>query len=118
MKFPCGRCVPNGFLRCLPRKTTKNELKFQATLEILLGDETWIYCFTVSSKEVNKVWLSQAQRKTVKKRMFRIFFSADGIIASTVVKNGQMITGHYYGNIICLKSLKKSVVGALCVEVM
>jgi len=49
---------------------------------IITGDETWLYFFTVSSKEANKVWLSEGENRpqitrtaqNSKKRMFCIFF--------------------------------------------
>src|SRR5688500_2172712 len=56
MKFPFARFVPNGFLTCLPRRTSKSELKFPSDFwsilttgfrNIITGDETWIHFFTV-----------------------------------------------------------------------
>src|SRR6185436_19051886 len=57
---------------------------------IITGDETWIYFFTVSSKESNKVWLEKGENrpqivrtaKNSKKRMFVFFY--------TVTVNGEL----------------------------
>ena len=45
--------------------------------------------------------------KNSKKRMFCIFFSVDGIIASIVIEKGQTITGDYYAKIILPTMFKK-----------
>ena len=73
---------------------------------IVTGDETWIYYFTVSSKESNKTWVEVGENRpqitrtaqNSKKRMFCIFFSTDGIVARIVVPKGQTVTGKYYVN--------------------
>ncbi|CAJ0846648.1 8580_t:CDS:2, partial [Entrophospora sp. SA101] len=75
---------------------------------IITGDETWLHFFTVSSKDANKVWLSKGENRpqitrtaqNSKKRMFCIFFSADGVVAIIVVEKGQTVTGNYYANIV------------------
>lgn len=49
---------------------------------IITGDETWIYFFTISSKEANKAWVEKGENRpqivrtaqNLKKRMFCIFF--------------------------------------------
>jgi len=73
---------------------------------IITGDETWIYFFTVSSKEANKVWIEKGENrpqivrtaKNSKKRMFCIFYTVDGVIARIVVKKGHRVTGKLYAD--------------------
>lgn len=82
---------------------------------IITGDETWLHFFTVSSKEANKIWLNKEENRpqitrtaqNSKKRMFCIFFSVDGVVASIVVEKGQTVNGHYYGNIVLPNVFKK-----------
>jgi histone-lysine N-methyltransferase SETMAR len=73
---------------------------------IITGDETWIYFFTVSSKEANKTWVKKGENRSQitrtaqnsQKRMFCIFYSVDGVIARIVVKKGQTVNGKLYAN--------------------
>jgi histone-lysine N-methyltransferase SETMAR len=71
---------------------------------IITGDETWMYFFTISSKEGNKVWLEKGESRpqivrtaqNSKKRMFCIFFSVDGVVARIVVKKKQTVNANLY----------------------
>lgn len=71
---------------------------------VITGNETWIYFFTVSNKESNKVWIGKnEQRPTIvrtarnsKKRMFCMFFSIDGVLVRKVVPEKQTVNGSYY----------------------
>jgi len=89
-------------------KVSKQLLKYldNGFQNIITGDETWFYFFTISSKESNKVWLNEGENRPQivrtsrfsRKRMFCIFFSVSGIVASIVVKEGHTVNGRYYGN--------------------
>jgi [histone H3]-lysine36 N-dimethyltransferase SETMAR len=71
---------------------------------IITGDETWIYFFTVSSKESNKVWLEKGENRpqivrtaqNSKKRMFCFFYTVDGVIARIVIEKGKTVNGELY----------------------
>lgn len=73
---------------------------------IVTGDETWIYFFTISNKEANKSWLGKDENRpqivktaqNSKKRMFCIFFSVDGVITRFVVPKGQTVNANLYAN--------------------
>jgi len=73
---------------------------------IITGDETWIYFFTISNKEANKSWLEKDENRpqivktaqNSKKRMFCIFFSVDGVITRFVVPKGQTVNANLYAN--------------------
>ena len=97
----CAKWVPH----VLTEENKKNRVEISKQLleilengfqNIVTGDETWIYYFTVSSKESNKTWVEvRANRPQItriaqnsKKQMFCIFFSTDGIIARIVVPKG------------------------------
>ena len=71
---------------------------------IITGDETWMYFFTISSKESNKVWLEKGENRpqivrtaqNSKKRMFCFFYTVDGVIARIVVEKGRTVNGELY----------------------
>ena len=73
---------------------------------IITGDETWIYFFTISNKEANKSWIEKGENRpqivrtaqNSKKRMFCIFFSVDGVITQFVVPKGQTVNANLYAN--------------------
>ena len=71
---------------------------------VVTGDETWIYFFTTSNKENNKEWIRKGENRpqiartarNSKKRMFCVFFSVDGVVASKVVPKGATVNGSFY----------------------
>jgi len=82
---------------------------------IITGDETWVYFFTVSSKEQNKVWIGKEEQRPQivrtsrfsKKRMFCVFYTVDGCIARIVVPEGKTVNGEFYGNEVLPNVFKK-----------
>lgn len=82
---------------------------------IITGDETWMYFFTVSSKESNKVWLEKGENRpqivrtaqNSKKRMFCFFYTVDGVIARIVVEKGKTVNGELYRKQILPKVFSK-----------
>jgi len=71
---------------------------------IITGDETWMYFFTISNKENNKVWLERGENRpqivrtaqNSKKRMFCFFYTVDGVVARIVIKKGKTVNGELY----------------------
>ena len=120
VKKVCAKWVPHVITDENKRKRVEISRQLLEYLDngfqnIITGDEAWFHFFTVSSKNDNKVWLRQGENrpqitrtaKNSKKRMFCIFFSVDGIVASVVVEKGHTVTGDYYRNIILPTMFKK-----------
>ena len=120
VKKVCAKWVPHVLSDENKRKRVEISRQLLEYLDngfqnIITGDESWFNFFTVSSKNDNKVWLSREENrpqvartaKNSKKRMFCIFFSVDGIIASIVIEKGQTVTGDYYAKIILPTMFKK-----------
>ena len=71
---------------------------------IITGDETWFHFFTMKTKTANKVWLKPGDSRpqiartaqNSKKRMFCVFFSIEGIVATIVLEKGQTVTSNFY----------------------
>ena len=107
----CAKWVPHKLSEDNKRLRVEVSKELLETLKegynnIITGDETWIYFFTISSKEANKVWVEKGENRpqivrtaqNSKKRMFCIFYTIDGVIARIVVKKGHTVTGKLYAN--------------------
>ena len=78
-------------------------------------DETWIYRYTLETKEQSKQWVFKGKwapkkAKTVKlsgKAMVTVFWDARGIIYIDYLEKGQSITGAY--NALLLHSLSEEI---------
>jgi histone-lysine N-methyltransferase SETMAR len=107
----CAKWVPHALSEDNKKKRVELSKELLGILDrgyrnIITGDETWIYFFTISSKEANKVWVEMGENRPQivrtaqhsKKRMFCIFFTVDGVIARIVMKKGQTVNGRLYAN--------------------
>jgi [histone H3]-lysine36 N-dimethyltransferase SETMAR len=111
MRKICKKWIPHVLTDENRRKRVEVSKQLLQILEsgfknIITGDETWIHFYTVPSKESNKVWLKYGENRpqiartaqNSKKRMFCIFFSAEGIVARILVPKGSTVTGNLYAN--------------------
>jgi len=68
------------------------------------GDETWVHFFEPRRKINNKIWTGKQARipciarrlQSVKKFMYAIFYSPQGVVASVPINQGNTVTGRYY----------------------
>lgn len=68
------------------------------------GDETWVHFFEPRRKINNKIWAGKQARRpciarrlqSVKKIMYAIFYSPQGVVASVPINQGKTVTGRYY----------------------
>ena len=73
-------------------------------VEIVTGDETWIYHFQPDSKAKNKVWVSsEGDRpviarhcKTSNRMLYAIVFDVKGPVLQIPVPKGSSVTGKFY----------------------
>ena len=73
-------------------------------MNIVTGDETWVYIFEPQRKMDNKIWAIRNARRSViakrtlsvKKVMFAIFFDINGPIVQVSVPKGRTMTGLFY----------------------
>lgn len=111
LKKVCAKWVPHKLSADQKEKRVEISKQLLEVLEkgynnIITGDETWMYFFTVSNKESNKVWVEKGENRpqivrtaqNSKKRMFCFFFTVDGVIARIVVEKGKTINGELYRN--------------------
>jgi histone-lysine N-methyltransferase SETMAR len=111
LKKVCAKWVPHKL--SADHKANRVEISKQLleVLEngydnIITGDETWMYFFTVSSKESNKVWLEKDEdrpqivrtAKNSKKRMFVFFYTVEGVVARIAVQKGKTVNADLYKN--------------------
>jgi len=107
----CAKWIPHKLSADHKEKRVEISKQLLEVLEkgynnIITGDETWMYFFTVSSKESNKVWLEKGENRpqivrtaqNSKKRMFCFFYTVDGVIARIVVEKGKTVNGELYRN--------------------
>jgi hypothetical protein len=86
--------------QCLER-FNKNKTDF--VHQFITVDETWIYHYTLESKEQSKQWTEascSAPKKTrsvpsVGKVMASVFWDAEGILCINYLEEGETITGEY-----------------------
>ena len=105
----CAKWIPHKLSADHKKKRVEISKQLLEVLEkgynnIITGDETWMYFFTVSSKESNKVWLEKGENRpqivrtaqNSKKRMFCFFYTVDSVIARIVVEKGRTVNGELY----------------------
>ena len=81
---------------------------------VVTGDETWVHYFEPVRKVSNKIWATKHSKRpitakrslSIKKVLYAIFFSGEGVAIKVPVKKGKSITGKYYKDVV-LKKLKK-----------
>ena len=82
----CAKWVPHSLSEENKQKRVQLSKQLLETLDkgyrnIIMGDETWIYFFTISNKEANKSWVQKGENRpqivrtaqNLKKRMFCVF---------------------------------------------
>lgn len=105
----CAKWVPHKLTADHKEKRVELSKQLLETLKkgynnIITGDETWMYFFTISSKEDNKVWLEKGEDRpqivrtaqNSKKRMFCFFYTVDGVVARIVVQKGKTVNAELY----------------------
>ena len=83
-------------------------------VNVVTGDETWVHYFEPVRKVSNKIWATKHSKRpiiakrplSIKKVLYAIFFSGEGVAIKVPVKKGKSITGKYYKDVV-LKKLKK-----------
>ena len=70
---------------------------------VVIGDGTWVHYFELAWKVSNKIWATKKQQKTsthVKKVLYVIFFSGEGVTIHMPVEKGTIITGKYNKDVV------------------
>ena len=119
----CARWVPH----LLTKEQKASRVKMAKTLlkkykncdkrriiELITGDETWMYYFEPQRRVNNKQWLRKDQdRPVIAKRtksagkvLYAIFFNSEGPVVQIPVPKGRTVTGKFYKNNV-LSEVKK-----------
>lgn len=72
--------------------------------DIVTTDETWLYFYDPTTKRDSRVWVREGESapvkpkktRSVKKRMFALFFRKSGFVALRMLKHGATVNGKWY----------------------
>ena len=78
--------------------------KLNAVWEIVSGDETWVYCFDLETKQQSQQWIPVGQRppqkfirsRTIAKQMIAVFVSRAGHVATIPLVTQRTVTSTWY----------------------
>jgi histone-lysine N-methyltransferase SETMAR len=72
--------------------------------DIVTTDETWLYFYDPTTKRDSRVWVRKGESapvkakktRSVKKRMFALFFRKGGFVSMRMLKHGATVNGKWY----------------------